>query len=301
MKEKSMRNETHLKSIVFSIVMVFSFSACAMAGTYSGGFGTETEPYQIGTVSDWQELMATPADWDANFIMVADVNLQGVPLIPVGNDINYVPAYFKGVFDGNGHVFRNATINMPGRWHIGLFGLTDPNSQIRNLGVEDVNMNGDRDVAGLVGLSNGTITNCYVTGKVGLRTFVSNSAGLVGFNRGTISHCHAVCDVNGRYAGGLVGRNWRTISDSYANGTIIGDRYVGGLVGWNACAADEDGYADPNTDYIGTIARCYAKGSVTGTRYVGGLVGQNSDMKRVGCRFLSPIVMPSLQLKAVRV
>jgi len=35
---------------------------------YSGGTGNSNSPYQIGTVSDWQELMATSADWAKHFI-----------------------------------------------------------------------------------------------------------------------------------------------------------------------------------------------------------------------------------------
>jgi hypothetical protein len=270
-------------SVIAGIVL------CAVSSVfaYSGGSGTGADPYQIGTVSDWNDLMNTQSDWDANFVMVADVNLQGIPLIPVGNDLNGTPLFFKGVFDGNGHVIRNAAINMPGRWHIGLFGLTDANSQIRNLGVEDVNMNGERDVAGLVGLNDfGTISNCYVTGKVGQYSSGSSHSclgGLVGLNYGTITGSHVACDVNGNETqiGGLVGRNTGTIIDSYANATVNGDRYVGGLVGENGYVMGETG-AGFDPDFIATLVRCYAKGSVSGNSYVGGLVGKNGDIEAVG-------------------
>jgi hypothetical protein len=263
------------------------YSACVMAGiffctvssvfAYSGGSGTEADPYQIGTVSDWNDLMNTPSDWDANFIMIADINLQGVSLIPVGNDINRVYNYFSGLFDGNGHAIHNATINMPGYWHIGLFGVIDANSQIRNLGVEDVHMSGERDIAGLAGCSLGTITNCYATGKIGYAPMTpsgANLGGLVGLNYGTITGSHAFCDVNGITSriGGLVGWNFGTIVDSYADGIVNGYRNVGGLVGNNGFLYDENTGIDYN--YIGTISRCYASGMVTGGS---GLVGTNGD------------------------
>lgn len=296
------------KAVILTVIILTGVS---FAGIYSGGSGTETAPYQIGTVADWQELMADSNDWDANFIMIADINLQGVPLIPVGNDINGV---FTGTFDGNGHVIRNATItNRPG-WHIGLFGLIDSNSQIRNLGVEDVNMAGERDVAGLAGLSKGTITNCYATGKIGIWYGV-NCAGLVGLNRGTISGCHADCDVNnGGYSGGLVGRaEGGTIIDSYAAGTVFGQfQYVGGLVGWNRSFIDEFtgtrylsiiarcystssvlsygngvgglvGTSSSEYPFISSITDCYATGAVTGISYVGGLVGSDSFSYVTNC------------------
>jgi hypothetical protein len=263
------------KAVILTVIILTGVS---FAGTYSGGSGTETDPYQIGTVADWQELMADSNDWNANFIMIADINLQGIPLIPVGNDLfEYLP--FTGIFDGNGHIIRNAAINMPETnkpevWHIGLFGIVDSNGQIRNLGVEDANMVGVRDVAGLAGLSAGTITNCYATGKIGI-WYGANCAGLVGLNRGIISRCHADCDVNNAGgSGGLVGRNeGGTITDSYAGGTVFGQSmYVGGLVGKNT------GYYDENNGILvfGTIVRCYATGSVLSYgSCVGGLVGAN--------------------------
>jgi hypothetical protein len=248
---------------------------------YSGGSGTTDDPYQIGTVSDWNDLMNTPSDWDANFIMTADVNLQGVPLIPVGNNINNIPNFFNGVFDGNGHVIRNAEINMPGYWHIGLFGIITSDSQVRNLGVEDVNMSGHRDVAGLAGLSKGTISNCFATGNINYAPMGQNGAnlgGLVGLNWGTIINSHALCDVNGSAIkiGGLVGYNYGSVTDSYAIGSINGNNSVGGLIGENTYAPDESGSGfDP--DYIGTIKRCYAAGAVSGNSNVGGLVGINGN------------------------
>ncbi len=248
---------THLKVLVSAGIVFCLFSSVF---GYSGGSGTEADPYQIGTVADWNDLMNTPSDWDANFIMTADINLQGVPLIPVGNDINetYIP--FEGVFDGNGHVIRNAAINMPGQWHIGLFGIIDSNSQIRNLGVEDCNMVGGNRVAGLVACSFGTISNCYATGKVSFGGG-PNLGGLVGKNYGTITGSHAACDVNGgSRLGGLVGSNFEgTITACHATGTVSGEMSAGGLVGEN---------------FEGTITNCSATGMVSGG-VTGGLVGQN--------------------------
>lgn len=261
----------HLRASVMAFIVLCQVSAVF---AYSGGSGTADDPYQIGTVADWNDLMNTPSDWDANFVMSADINLQGIPLTPVGNDM--VGIDFTGVFDGNGHIIRNATINMPGYWHIGLFGIIDANSIIRNLGVEDVNMSGERDIAGLAGCSQGTIRNCYATGKIGYAPMMPNGAnlgGLVGLNYGTITGSHAFCDVNGNtnWVGGLVGRNLGTIIDSYAAGTVNGNEKVGGLVGENNFIYDEFTH---EFTYVGTIARCYAAGSVTGGS---GLVGTNGS------------------------
>jgi hypothetical protein len=245
------------------ILTVLILSAVSFAGTYSGGGGVEDNPYQISRVEDWQELMATPDDWGSSFILTADVNLAGVPLTPVGN--------FTGVFDGNDNIISNAVINQLGSGGIGLFGYLGEGGQIRNLGVEDVNMTGSRSVGGLVGYNYyGTLTSCYATGSV---HGIGLVGGLVGYNGGTLISCYATCSVSGTgyySVGGLVGYNSSggTLTACYATGSVTGSSYyVGGLVGRNS------GYYGG-----GTITACYATGLVTGTgenSYVGGLVGYN--------------------------
>ena len=81
---------------------------------------------------------------------------------------------------------------------------------------------------------------------------------------GTVNGCYAEGgSVSGdQYVGGLVG--WfssGTVSNSYATGSVSGDQRVGGLVGYNSS---------------GTVSNSYATGSVSGTDdYVGGLLGKN--------------------------
>ena len=85
--------------------------------------------------------------------------------------------------------------------------------------------------------------------------------GLVVRNYGTISACYSTGSVSGSYdAGGLVGYNYGAISACYSTGSVTGDDAVGGLVG-----ANEDG----------SIVACYSTGSITGNHEVGGLVGEN--------------------------
>jgi len=67
------------------LVMLLTVSASpALAATYSGGSGTEGDPYQISTAADWTELRETYADWGKYFILTADINFGGVFLTPVG-------------------------------------------------------------------------------------------------------------------------------------------------------------------------------------------------------------------------
>jgi hypothetical protein len=109
----------------------------------------------------------------------------------------------------------------------------------------------------------GVIENVGVNGNV---TGYDDAGGLVGRNLGTVSNSHSTCRVIGNLnAGGLVGKNDNsegTVTNSYATGNVTGNDNVGGLVGWNR---------------EGTMSNCYATGRVTGNDSVGGLVGKNSD------------------------
>jgi hypothetical protein len=181
-------------------------------------------------------------------------------------------------------------VNMPGSDYVGLFGYVGAGGQIRNLGLEDVSIGGSRCVGGLVGISSGTISNCYSTGSVSGTD--DSVGGLVGGNGGTISNCYSTGSVagNGR-VGGLVGGNsyYATIIDCYSTGSVTGTGdYVGGLVGWNGGTITNcysTGSVTGTGSYSsvgglvggnnGTIIGCYSTGSLSGTDYVGGLVGSN--------------------------
>jgi hypothetical protein len=268
---------------------------------YSGGLGTEADPYRMSTVADWQELIAASADWDKCFILMNDIDFEGANLRPVAPDTDPVEYYFQGiyftgVFDGKGHVLRNATINLPDMNYVGLFGLLGSGGQIRNLGVENVAVTGHCDVGVLCGangdylnsIEGGTISDCYATGTV---SGDSGFGGLCGENRGTISGCYATGSVNtssnSSSVGGLCGENWGTISGCYATGSVnTSNSYdVGGLVGWNsstisACYATGAVSGDWYPGGLcggneGGISACYATGHVHGYNYVGGLCGEN--------------------------
>ncbi len=254
-----MQPKYFITAIVFAL-----FLSCICLG-YSGGSGTSADRYQISVVADWQELMATSGDLDKHFILTADLDLHGVALAPVGA--------FAGVFDGQGFTLRNVSIDLPARNYVGLFRSLRSGGEVRELGVEDVNITGEQYVGGLVGRTGGTLTSCYAAGDV---TGDHRVGGLVGHNNGTLTSCYAAGDVTGdRNVGGLAGENLGTLTCCYAMGQVTGEWYVGGLVGENGHSLYYNLY--------GTLTSCYAAAQVTaGWRYVGGLVGYNSGML-TGC------------------
>ena len=257
-----------------AVVVVLLVCAGAAWGKYSGGLGTEAEPYEIGTIADWQELMDSDPDWEKHFVLIADLDMNGVAMSPVGN----YPDTFTGVFDGNDHVIRNVDIDTPDEDYVGLFGYVGPGAHLRNVGIADADIVGDKYVGGLVGYNayRSSIINCHAVGSV---TGVSYVGGLVGYNawyisiayRSSIINSYATGSVTGgSYVGGLVGYSalFSSIINCYASGSVSGVSSVGGLAGRNA------GH--------GSISGCYASGPVSGGSSVGGLVGFNDPDANIG-------------------
>ena len=177
---------------------------------------------------------------------------------PIGRSDNR----FNSLFEGNGHIISGLSIDREG-FPAGLFSAVDNNSEIKNIGLLDIDIRGISSVSGLVGENYGSIINSYALGIV---AGVSNIGGLVGINNRTdgqiiSSFANVTVTGSGFDTGGLVGQNDGLIINSYVLGKVSGDFHVGGLAANNK----------------GTIINSYATGDVSGTRNViGGLIGTNS-------------------------
>ena len=164
--------------------------AAAVSASYSGGAGTVDCPYQIRTQYDWQQLMASPADWDKHFILLEHINLTNIECIAVGR----FDKRFSGVFDGNGFTIRNLWIETPKQQHTGLFGYIAATGRIKNLGVVNAYVRGSGSVGMVAGLNHGIVKACYAQGTV--RGSEWDIGGLVGTNiGGSIAYCHANVEV----------------------------------------------------------------------------------------------------------
>ena len=147
-----MKNYDAGRKVFVQFFVALSILLAGVSGVwaYSGGDGTEENPYQIADANDWLELTTDAGNWDKNFILIADVNLAGTDITPIGN----TATKFTGVFDGNDHAIRNVMIGLPAVDCVGLFGYC-LGGQITKLGVENVNINSRNYVGGLVGYNDG--------------------------------------------------------------------------------------------------------------------------------------------------
>ncbi|MHC4265050.1 MAG: GLUG motif-containing protein [Planctomycetota bacterium] len=270
-----------MKKSLFIVFCIFLLTSTSYA-KYSGGDGSEETPFQIATPNDLNEIGANPTDWDANFVMVNDINVTDYTYTQfniIGPDL-ITP--FTGIFDGNGHTISNFTFILldppPGQVG-GLFGIIS-NGEVKNLNFVDPNVTGHSATGTLAGaIENGTVTNCHVKG--GSIAGYAYTGGMVGWNiEGTLSKCSVRTSVTvlclpyiscGTGIGGLVGINLGTIRNCYAAGSIRGDERVGGLVGTSDLG---DG---PPPHPFSSISNCYFTGVVDGNDFTGALVGYASD------------------------
>ncbi len=302
---------------IFGIALFLFLFTQPLFAKYSGGEGTPEAPYRISDHNDLYALADDVNDYNKCFVMTADIDLDPclpgrrslttaliAPDVETNNGSTFDGTPFVGTFDGNDFQLINLTIatTAPTNEYLGLFGKTDANAVISNLGVTDVNITGGAGsyyLGALVGYNwDGSITNSYATGTVSGDYYVG---GLTGAStNGNINECYVTGAIlggwNASYIGGLSGLNsYGTINDCYATGSVEGTNasdYLGGLVGYSiygtviASFATCDVSAADNSRYVGglvgynrddgAITDCYATGAISGGEdYTGGLVGHN--------------------------
>ncbi len=252
--------------------------------TTNGAIPNQFTAYML--VNTATNLQAVSTNLGGTYALGRDIDASTNPnaFVPIGSP----SAGFTGLFDGQGRTIANLTISSSSQY-VGLFGNIGTGGAVRNLILTNASVTttgASQFVGGLAGRNAGSIVNVEVTGFVGSPLNAAPPApvagaygGLVGLNDtgGSISNAHSAAAVsaigptsNGYVdAGGLVGQNHGTITQSDASGAISGTyaspstTYFGGLVGWNLG---------------GTITLSHATGSVTGSGsfgYLGGLTGVN--------------------------
>jgi hypothetical protein len=236
---------------------------------YGGGTGTLDDPYLIYDAEDLTLIGVYPQDLEKHYRLMADIDMEGVDFHGIGFGFG-----FGGVFDGNGHVIRNYSVNndLP---YSGLFTVVLQTGILRNVVVEGFEVSGVRSVGGLCGKNEGLIEKCKASGRVytvdGGKENTS-WGGLAGRNYGRIVESlsdirlDVICDEMSQL-GGFVGGNFGVIEKSGSLGEIVcskkNGKYIGGFMG--------------SGGYDSKVYDCYSLVAVTvsgeGCELVGGFAG----------------------------
>lgn len=200
---------------------------------YSGGEGTQDNPFILKNIDDLKEFASTSIDWAEDVYLRLDADIDASTLdTPIASK----GSPFRGHFDGAGHSISNLSLTETAVGEaVGLFGGLK-NGEIKNLGVVNADITGSTYAGILVGYAtSGTIKACYTTGAVNATSVCTG--GLVGENAGAvISDCYsgaAVSNTADCAVGGIVGKNAGVIQNVYASGPVKGLDFVAGVAGAN--------------------------------------------------------------------
>ena len=202
---------------------------------------------------------------------------------------------YSGTFDGNNKTVSGLYFN-DNSTRIGLFGSSEADGNIKNVGVVDSYFKGNDFVGGVCGRNDGTITNCYNAGNL---TAIESSAtigGICGYNSGTVTNCYNTGTVTatGQVAsvGGVCGCSTAPISNCYNIGTVTATSSstdISDICGYNfgpvtncyylADTEDENGGKTTEQFASGEVAYLLSQGCSTGVgddaeTYDGSIWGQ---------------------------
>jgi hypothetical protein len=297
-----------MKKIVTTIAGLF---IAINAFAYSGGNGTEQNPYLISSKADMEQLASNVnggQTYAGNYFLLT-CNLTGASdtiTTLVGNSDS---RYFSGIFDGGEHeIAVNRT---------GIFGNIQ-NATIKNLGVSGriigCSYYERRDpttlyyhyyAGGICGKALGTISNCYNNAVIDVIVRIGDgyniylyAGGICGYVYGNITNCYNTGNISSSssssstsyysssYSGGICGYNGN-ITNCYNTGNISSAAsastplssvaysysYSSGICGYNGIIIN-----CYNTGNISSSSSSYSSSSYSSSSYSGGICGYNGNI-----------------------
>lgn len=267
-----------------SVIALFELKGASL---FAGGNGTIDDPYQINEVRHLRNINLYP---NASYKLIGNIIL---PEVAIGQS-NFTPlcsdeTMFNGILDGNGYTILNLTIYNTNNFYTGLFACVGQNASIRNLTLENADLNGINYIGGIAAYSLGSITDCHVSGKI---TYLSKNdykvflGGIAGRGENDLNGCTAdvlitVQEIGSElYVGGIVGYYAFDMRNTDKNLTITANATINITAKENGNtihAGGAIGYSEETLKLLDS----YATGdiSVKGNRdiYAGGLVGNFGD------------------------
>jgi len=286
------------RTLLLAIILFFvPFVSMAQ---FSGGDGSEDDPYGIATPEQLAQLATlvneNNADYNSKYYRLdADINLSdygenfndGKGWIPIGH--NYYCS-FKGHIDGNNKTISNLYVNNNEYDCTGLFGFIN-GSTAKNVEMKNVNVTGNNNVGSIAGYTYfANVTNCRSSGTIrGMGNFVGGVVGYI--DNSVATKCYSSSSVRGvNNVGGVTSYVYGSVSDCHSSGIITASgEDAGGVVSYIAEDSEVTkcfftGTVNGTGHFTGGVAsyvhenskitHCYSTGTINSTgNYVGGIVG----------------------------
>ena len=204
---------------------------------------------------------------------------------PIADWMGNRTTQYSGTFDGNNKTVSGLYFNGDSTC-IGLFGSSESDGNIKNVGVVDSYFKGNDHVGGVCGNNAGTITNCYNAGNL---TAIESSAtigGICGYNNGgTVTNCYNTGTVTATglvaSVGGVCGCSTAPISNCYNIGTVTATSSgadISGICGYNFGPIENCYYlADTEDENGGKTTAQFVSGEVAYLLSQGCTVGEGED------------------------
>ncbi len=219
-----------------------------MGETFEGKTVTQQNDIDLSTVCS-----ATLGNWE-----------------PIGDYSTNTNLYFAGTFEGNGNTISNLYINASENDYQGLFGYTN-HATVTNLIIESIKILGRYNIGSIIGVDadSSRIYNTHI--RSGELIGSGCVGGITGITNGNIIKCTNYSSVSSYSAnveewaiGGISGGSYSLgkIEQCINYGTIVGLKYIGGIVGVNWCYT-------LNCYNVGTVKSNNTQNCI----YIAGIVG----------------------------
>lgn len=249
-----------------------NYTSLPLGKTQMSGQGTEADPYQITSVSDFMQIDDKPS---ACYKVMNDIDFSAAPFVSLENP-------FLGKLDGGNHVMSNVLME-----NGGLFTEAYDTMEIKNLILENPKMvlTGDNSNAGfIVNNARGGVAEGGIISNVHLVNPIIEAAGYKNIVGGIVGEASLFMEIvgcsmkdaivyapNAEIVGGIAGELLTSsfVHASAFNGNIEAGGIVGGIVG--VVSSGEKVY------------NCHVDANIEGKNIIGGIVGESGRAPISNC------------------
>lgn len=231
----------------------------------NSGTGDSNSPYLVISPGQLDCLAHQPQLWSRRFKLISDLDMKWrVYDRPLLGWSEVSRSVFDGIFDGNGHIISNLTIDADStdgdmREMLGLFGEIGSSGSVKDLGLVDVFVGARRyqeKTAGMLcAVNGGHIERCY--GRGVLQGY-GKLGGLAGSNTGVVEDCYTGGEIkawpswgDGLYAGLVAENTVGAVRTSYTT-CLVSSSFGAGLVAFTGSGPVEHSLWDVETSGVQT-------------------------------------------------
>lgn len=277
-----------IKTVFLATLLVIGQSLNLFAGhpitpvSPDEGDGSPEEPYEIETLNHLYWIAVETRDGndfaDKYFLQKNNIDaigtenwFDGKGWLPIGEWQNNP---FSGNYDGGGNTISNLYIDRSEDNDVSFFGHIN-GATISNLGLTNVSISGQNNIAALTGYArNTTINNCFVSGSIEGNYYVG---GISGWFSGEINNSYNTGNISGSSTvGGLVGYGY-----DEAGNSIIRNSYSAGSI--EVIERPGDDFRIANKTAVRDNKLVVNDGEPRKGSNIGGLIGNIIDGTTAGC------------------